>query len=132
MNKENLQRMADYIRTIPQEKFNMVAWRDGDTNKHECDSVGCVVGHCTVLDKIENIPFTSLGSIDFTRWSEDFTGIYTREEWNWCFSDEWHEVDNTPEGAALRIEWLLEKGLPEDWEEQMNSEVPLCYKSNNK
>lgn len=125
MNKENLQRMADHIRTIPQEMFGMGDYRTGDRTTAECDSVGCILGHCTVLETGEFPRFTS-GSIDFTAWEESFTGT-SDDEWNWCFSDNWSETDNTPEGAALRIEWLIKNGLPEDWEQQMNVGMNLSY-----
>lgn len=127
MNRENLQRMADHIRTVPQEKFDMDVYRDNDSLSHECNTVGCVIGHCTVLDK-EPLPPLSYICIDFTVWSERFTGIDSvADAWHWCFSSHWSHVDNTPTGAALRIEWLLNNGLPENWDEQMNGQEPLCY-----
>lgn len=125
MNKENLQRMADHIRTIPQEMFGMSDYRTGDRHTAECDSVGCVLGHCTVLETGE-LPRYLNRSIDFIAWEESFTGT-TQEEWEWCFSDNWSETDNTPEGAALRIEWLIKNGLPEDWKQQMNVGMNLSY-----
>ena len=129
MNKENLQRMADYIRTIPQEKFDMGLWRNGQEYEPECDSVGCVIGHCTVLDaeNIENfIGFRD--RIDFAKWSQFFTGIDADSAaWYWCFDGDWHYRDNTPEGAARRIEWLIKNGVPEDWKSQMICESALCY-----
>jgi hypothetical protein len=131
MNKENLQRMADYIRTVPREKFDMLEFRGGEGKKAECDSVGCVIGHCTVLDA-ENIKarFTDVdGEIRFAIWSEEFTGLSLhRSGWDWCFSADWIYIDNTPEGAALRIEWLIENGLPEDADEQMIGAAKLCYR----
>ena len=132
MNKENLQRMADYIRTIPQGKFDMQVWRNGQEEKAECDSVGCVIGHCTVLDA-ENIEkFIGFwDKIDFDTWSEFFTGIDTGSaKWYWCFDADWHYRDNTPEGAALRIEWLIKNGVPENWKSQLNGEAALCYYDN--
>lgn len=135
MNRKNLQKMADYIRTIPQEKFNMRFFRRHEEVSHECGSVGCVLGHCTVLDKkplpmlAQIVSWNSRRLIDFVSWGESFTGISKRTgEWQWCFAGEWSEVDNTPEGAARRIEWLLEHGLPKDWDYQMCQITPLCYK----
>lgn len=132
MNRENLQKMSDYIRTIPIKKFNMRIYRKGKGSKaltHECQSIGCVVGHCTVLDS-KPLPLRN-NAIDFLNWSSDFTGIrFSKPEWDWCFSALWVHRDNTPEGAALRIEWLLKNGLPEDLDEQMYGEGPLCYLKN--
>jgi hypothetical protein len=126
MNKENLQRMADYIRTIPKELFDMGEYRTGQTITNECDSVGCVLGHCTVLNP-DPLPKDRFGSIDFNRWAYKFTGT-TENEWVWCFGSTWRNTDNTTEGAALRIEWLIKHGLPENWRAQYNNETPLCYK----
>lgn len=128
MNKENLQRMADYIRTVPQEKFSMSVYRYGQ-NQHlpKCGSVGCVIGHCTILDKANIKQWRDYeGDIEFGMWSQHFTGIKD-EMWEWCFASEWANVDNTTNGAALRIEWLINKGLPHDWDDQMNGQAALCY-----
>jgi hypothetical protein len=133
MNKQNLQRMADHIRTVPDYDFNMEVFRLWGNKSRKCTTVGCVIGHCTVLVPDNTLPRFSNGYIDFCQWSEEFTGLlYDDPEWHWCFSSVWGYVnhDNTPEGAALRIEWLINKGLPEDWEEQMIGKVPLCYLPN--
>jgi hypothetical protein len=130
MNRENLQRMADYVRTIPAEMFSMNFYRLGEKVSHECGSVGCAIGHCTVLDP-RPLPKLSHDSerIDFDIWSEMFTGIKLMSpEWGWCFSKYWYFSDNTPDGAADRIEWLLNRGLPDDWSQQMLGNNPLCYK----
>ena len=126
MNRENLKLMPPHIRTIPKEMFDMRSYRRGQIKTPECDSVGCVLGHCTVLDP-EPLPMEADGAIIFFRWSIKFTGLQYGE-WDWCFSAYWSETDNTTEGAALRIEWVLEKGLPKDWYQQMFGESPLCYK----
>ena len=127
MNKENLQRMADHIRTVPQEMFDMSVYRQGDHNSIECGSVGCVIGHCIHL--APQLIRKSYGNVDFTSWSERYTEIdCSSDEWLFCFCGEWVNVDNTPEGAALRIEWLINNGLPGDWEDQMYGNTPLCYK----
>lgn len=47
VNVVNLQRMADHIRTVSQEMFGMSFYRaDDDFFRHECNSVGCIIGHC--------------------------------------------------------------------------------------
>jgi hypothetical protein len=130
MNRENLQRMADYIRTVPQESFNMKVYRDGSKRYHKCNSVGCVIGHCTALDDIDNIPTLWNDEINFHKWSENYTGLIAgKSEWIWCFDAYWIHIDNTPTGAADRIEWLLKHGLPKDWLRQMNGENPLIYRT---
>jgi len=126
MNRQNLALMPPFIRTIPQDKFDMMSFREGQQVTPECDSVGCVIGHCTVLDP-KPLPMLKDGDIDFWIWAYEFTGL-NGDNHEWCFSLGWIHSDNTTEGAALRIEWLLKNGLPEDWSYQMNGFNPLCYK----
>jgi hypothetical protein len=127
MNRENLQKMADYIRTIPQDRFDMWTYRHGQEKTAECDSVACIIGHCTKLDA-EPLPVGANGNIDFETWCDRFTELDSDNCWIWCFNGRWKYVDNTSEGAALRIEWLLKHGLPENWYEQLWGIEPLCYK----
>jgi len=133
MKRENLQLMADHLKTnvIP-DNFDMGKYRgdDDDFSSPVCGSVGCTVGTCTVLD-VENVikNFTDTdGEIEFGDWSVDFTGLLGGgDEWDWCFDSAWRNTDNTPTGAALRIEWLLKYGLPENWMSQMRGREELCY-----
>ena len=119
--------MADYIETIPQDKFDMKRFRSGELGKHECNSVGCVIGHCTIPDK-NPLPTGLYGDIDFDEWSRNFTDLKPySSEWSYLFSFDWFAVDNTPTGAASRIRHFLEKGLPEDWSGQMEGKAPLSY-----
>lgn len=121
--------MAEYIATIPQDRFDMYTRIEfGEYNQHKCDSVGDIIGHCTILDDWDNIPKDEFGQIDFGDWSEKFTGLKcSSDEWLWCFAESWWWTDNTPIGASKRIMWLLEKGFPKDWEEQLLGESKLCY-----
>ena len=122
MNRENLRLMAAHLLTIPPEMFDMYHYRRGcKTTTAECGSVGCVLGHCTILDpKPERIPIYGYGYIDFVTWSEEFTGLaFKSPAWLFCFSGDWSKVDNTPQGASNRILTLLDKGLPANWEDQM-------------
>jgi len=134
MNKENLNKMADYIETIPQDRFDMGKFRTGEYKERECASVGCVLGHCTVID--ENLlPIDHDNNIDFPNWSLEFTGLhpfYHLEKWQYLFSSDWSYVDNTPVGAAKRIRHFLEQGLPQDWRMQMIGKAPLSYLNQTK
>ena len=132
MKRENLQLMANHLKTnVNQDNFDMGKYRGlYDTINPVCGSAGCVIGTCSVLDAdnvITNFTDTD-GEIYFMDWSEDFTGLYRGEdEWAWCFDSTWKTTDNTPTGAALRIEWLLNNGLPENWKNQMYGHEKLCY-----
>lgn len=131
MNRENLQKAADYIRTIPQEKFNMEFVRYAEEDfEHECKTVGCVLGHCPILFPWDKIPKHDCGAINYRDFVDDFFGIdlsANDDIFCWCFGGPWHVKDNSPLGAALRIEWLLQKGLPKNWHEQLFGDAPLCY-----
>lgn len=131
INLVNLQRMADHIKTIQQEMFDMDVYRSGQEKYAECDSVGCIIGHCTVLDK-ENLPINSFGKIMFGCWIEQFTGVCcqssTSLEFRWLFSTDWSFIDNTAIGAYKRIEWYINHGVPKNWYNQMYNGSKLCYK----
>jgi len=155
MDKGNLNKMADYIENIPQYKFDMRRFRTeehaddieiipddpqekvdisaylaGQKTAHECGTVGCPLGHCTILDE-RPLPLNYLGEIDFYAWSKEFTGLDPNSiGWCYLFGSFWTAVDNTPVGAAKRIRYLIENienGAPEDWKAQMEGDAPLSY-----
>jgi hypothetical protein len=128
VNTVNLLRMADHIETVNPELFGMRFCREGGENTHECNSVGCIIGHCVILDEWKNVPLYIDGDIKFVAWSEQFTGISRfRYLWTWLFGYEWTMPDNTPTGAAARIRYTVKHGLPENWDAQMDGDAPLCY-----
>lgn len=90
--------------------------------QHTCGTVGCAAGH---------FPAAGIKPFNAEFWNEYITRTTGFNpfcyEWEWCFGPDWRDVDNTPEGAAKRILWLLDKDLPEDWEEQQGGSAPLCY-----
>lgn len=53
MNVENLKKLEQYLRTVPQEMFDIEVFRkdDGSYNASPiCGTVGCALGHGTALD----------------------------------------------------------------------------------
>ncbi|BAK64857.1 hypothetical protein SLG_01820 [Sphingobium sp. SYK-6] len=60
-------------------------------------------------------------------WSDDEESP-AREAWLWCFDTLWAASDNSSEGAARRILWLLDHGLPPLAEAQREGLAPLCYR----
>lgn len=131
IKKKNLQKMADYIKTIELKDFSMINYRLGSMESKyiHCNSVGCIIGHCTTLDEKnikENYILNNL--ICFREWSRDFTGLKVHSDrWEWCFGSKWTYVDDTPLGASKRIEYLINHGLPSNWVEILNGYEPICY-----
>lgn len=113
-NIENLNSMAEYIKNVPQKVFSMHTYRDfmdGDTP--HCNSVGCIIGHCVILDNPLDIPRDWTGDISFLDWSTRFTGIHhSSVDWDYMFSGKWVYIDNTPIGASERIKNYINKGVP--------------------
>jgi hypothetical protein len=114
MKTQNLRAIAALCRTLPESNFNMEFFRLEQSTTPECESIGCVIGHSTILET-GTLPRNAEGIIKFKLWSESFTGIQAdSREWRWCFSSAWAETDNSPLGAAKRIEYMLAgKWLPE-------------------
>ena len=138
----NLRKLADYLLKLPEDykEFGMGSYfknenyeKDEPTtvcellDQYRCGSVGCAIGHG---------PLAGIGIEVFDKYYGRFD-IYCSEvfidakldhrAWDWCFSDDWDYVDNTHQGAAKRILWLLDKGLPDNWEDQMYGTDELCY-----
>ena len=126
MNLINLKRIFNYILlNVPEEKLDMSHFRlYGDLNSHECKTVGCVIGHCTILDDFEKIPKNQNGEIYFEKWSENFTGLdFYSDEWEWCFSSGWSKyyITKTKEQILLRIKFLIKnKRIPKKFDTKKN------------
>ena len=117
INYLNLKRMFNYIlKSVPEKKINMGVFRTGSSKNHKCGSTGCVIGHCTILDEWENLPFDYVHEISFAKWSEDFTGLeYLSHKWTWCFGVSWS--DNKTQ-ILLRLKYLIDnQSVPSDWED---------------
>lgn len=127
INKKNLKRMIAHMKTVPQEMLRMEDYRTGgaDHKTNACDTPACVIGHCAVLsgNKVDRYDD---GAIDFTGWSLRFLNFDNHcsdnQEaiWAWMFASHWQEVDNSVEGAILRMQYILDhEAVPDNfnWEE---------------
>jgi hypothetical protein len=123
--------MRDYLRGPLKAKFDMEVFCEGQERcSTECGSVGCVIGQATYA--IE----PKMPSEDYIEYSERVFGLSRwTPGWEWCFSGHWAgdreekqpPVDNTPEGAADRINYYLEYGLPKNWQAIIRGDEPICY-----
>jgi hypothetical protein len=114
LNRENLEKLAAYLSGELAADFDMYLFSDNEHRDYAgcCGSVGCAIGHG---------PYAGIEKHSNDLWveySERAFGLdrYSKE-WRWCFSEAWSDVDNSPEGAAGRIRYYLECGLPKDWDE---------------
>ena len=108
MNRENLAKIRDYLASGNlQADFTMSTW-SAALDDMTCGTLGCVVGHATLIPGWEKRK-----GENWDVYSERIFGLSTVEDggaWDWCFSAEWVNGDNTPLGAAKRIQYLLDKG----------------------
>lgn len=127
MNRDNLKKLADYLLSGNlKSEFNMLHYADENNNgsneigKLTCGVVGCAVGHG---------PYAGIEKHSYECWDSYVIRVFGAESamFSWCFSSDWTGVDNTPEGAAKRILYTLEHGVPLDYYEQQRGDAPLCY-----
>ena len=129
INEHNLRRLAVYLRALPEgyEHFDMKRYRSdyeaASAKPLGCGTVACAVGHAPfALPDCPILPGMTWGGYSSAYLTDE------RDAWRWCFNYWWVDTDNTAKGAADRIDWLLNRGLPKDWNEQMWGHAPLCYR----
>ena len=116
MNIKNLETLSKYLKSgnlkadFDMENFTP---RGNEYSATTCGSVGCAVGHG---------PYAGIEKFDYEDWHQYQDRVFELDEdnWLWCFSSGWELVDNTPEGAAERIDYMLQNGVPDNWEEQLH------------
>jgi hypothetical protein len=136
--RTNLKQLADYLAALPEDyaHFDMRVYywhygvcpafgqvKAGVYDLHGCGSVACALGHG---------PAAGIEIPEDCEYWQDYIDLFTPVPdyapiFQWCFDYDWKQVDNSHQGAAKRIYWLLEKGIPEDGPEQMAGLAPLCY-----
>lgn len=134
MNEGNLMKLAAYLlkgNPTANADFTMRVFYDDDTaseNSPTCGSAGCAVGHG---------PFAGIPKhyyedwVDYSArvfgWASPHSVHIDDDVFDWCFSYDWADTDNTPKGAGKRILHLLRHGLPENFVEQIYGDAPLSY-----
>jgi hypothetical protein len=120
----NLRKGAEGLMNLPPDRpFDMKAYR-GDNGSpgdvHDCGTAGCAMGYFPTW-----IPAIS-GEICWYQYEVRVTGL-ALDPWLWCFDLDWSLIDNTPQGAARRILYLLDNGLPDNWRKQMRGDAPYIF-----
>ena len=119
-HEANLRKLAAYLRQPKlMAEFDMSAFDSHHSSQRRnlttCGSIGCAVGHG---------PYAGIQKYmgeEWGRYSERVFGlVVSNPNWMWCFDANWEVSDNSPVGAANRIETLLNTGLPKDWREQLD------------
>ncbi len=137
MNRKNLLKLVIYLEALPvaTKKFDMSSYIRRPSSwtipkpievpelYAECGTVACAAGHG---------PMAGIKPKSGERWIEYVDRVFAlkNSEFHWCFTGDWDGVDNTPHGAAARIRWMLDKGVPEDAHDQSYGHAPLCYVTN--
>jgi hypothetical protein len=123
---ENCKKLINYLLSDNlKAKFDMRFFSDGELgffsggelgfNEHkrmECGTCGCAVGHGPYAGIIK------LETEDWVVYSIRVFGIDDKQEsnlWKYCFSGLWTKKDNTPQGAAQRLQQVLDNTLPTNW-----------------
>ena len=117
MNIENLKAAQKHLtENVFQEVFNMLFYREDPDNVLSyfnlvespiCNSVGCAVGHCTVLDPKGFSEFVKDNEDAFYNWSISFFEL-DKKQWDYLFSSHYYYSDNTIEGCVSRIQYLID------------------------
>jgi len=142
--KANLLKLATYLRGLDREKFDMGDFYEYYDNQQEdrvslspkqlelhdgptpCGTVACAVG----CGPAAGIPTTEK---DEDCWDMYSRRVFVRRDvenmshrflahraWAFLFSGSWAWLDNTPTGAAERIEFLLKNGLKGVWDDDVD------------
>lgn len=93
----------------------------------KCGTVACAVGHGPMFG-IE--PRIDEYWHDYSHRSFGCNPYVRKSLFVWMFGTDWSIIDNTPQGAAARINFFLEKGLPFNYDLQASGAAPLCYEVN--
>lgn len=119
-NRKNLQKLATYLYygngsqgvkfdmgqfTEPDSKFYPGVPGVGETH---CSTAGCAVGFA---------PFAGIRKFKAESFYDYSLRTLTNdaEEWKWCFNQRWADIHGTRKGAAKRIQYFLDNGLPENF-----------------
>ena len=116
--RNNCIKLAKYLLTLPEnyEQFDMKSYcsstkppQDLALEGYACGTTACALGYGPAA----GVKPSFMHGRDF----HEAWGLYSlnmfgldidTEDWDWCFSEFWEDVDNTPQGAGKRIGYLLE------------------------
>lgn len=123
MNRKNLEILRDNIMMVPQELFNMATYRgepDDEIHdysefksKSDCGTLGCALGWCPFIEglDVKTGDFNKEG-LSFYLYGDRLFGFEKNDRlFDWIFDMGWKQVDNTPLGVSLRIQYLFDHNM---------------------
>lgn len=107
----NFEKLASYLLLGNlKAKFNMGQYSESQDFLYiesDCGSIGCAIGHG---------PYSGIQKFNIESWGEYSSRVFgisiwsdTIDAWDFLFGPDWVEIDNTPQGAAKRIQYFLKK-----------------------
>jgi hypothetical protein len=145
VNRGNLKTLADYLFELPEnyDSFNMSSYfsvvEDGlwgrefeirnkyareNGGVHNCGAVACAVGHGPSAGFLAVDSDFPGSTIDWSAYCErNFCPVFSEgsdaisSEFAWMFGGMWSHFDNTAKGAAERIYFFLDHGVPSGFSE---------------
>ena len=133
----NLRKLSKYLKSLPKDyenfgmkdfynigdKFrsNLIQDKDNIIPIEPCNTVACAVGHG---------PSAGIKEIVGEDWVDYLERVFTEDEdeFEWCFSGLWVDTDNTPAGAAKRIDIMIESGVPKWFISPITSSEKYIFK----
>ena len=132
---EGLKRWRAHIASLAPDQINMRWWRKKarGLKVSECNSVGCVTGHCASLYSAEELKpitfdFHNNSIIDFEKVAELIGIKHETNLWNFLFSHKWSEVVMVSQHAdALhRMDYIIKNNKPpKQWREHYRQTLKL-------
>ncbi len=119
MNVERLLQAKEFLKTVPEERFDISLFRIQDSVNRECGSVGCAMGWLTGMIPEGNILRWNDGNIDFISTGRVFFDLDTHvsgfmgNEFNFLFGSAWAKYNYSKiEDVIDRIDYLIKFGAP--------------------
>lgn len=109
--RTNLEKLSEHLlQPGIKDTFDMTTYVKGG-------GTPCNHDHAGVADAIGHGPRAGIEPLFGEEWMQYVERCFTGIDPDWCmfnflFGQEWAEFDNTPEGAAARIYYVLDNGCP--------------------
>jgi hypothetical protein len=118
---QNIEQTEDYLSRF-RAAVDTTIITIGAPDYNACGTVCCAAGHGPNAG-IDPLPGENWG----TYIDRCFAAPADSPLFDWLFDGGWADVDNTPEGAAARIDYFLEHGIPADFEGVRRLESAQAY-----